>query len=219
MNDSPETIARLQAYPKCAKLLETFTKTVIDSKRKRTNDEFTENYATLAHAMKGWTETVELSKHPEKAPATLYLRNPVDSFAEYVHSVELQEKTVNLYKFLNYDPATAPVIEPPVDSACAQFNIKWTFAVYVLRWMVAEDTTIDPYYKDKIKHHVPNLGVLSEIEATYAVYDDIGVLSVVEAAYAAYDDMQVDKQVPLPPPATAPTNAKPTWDYETIARL
>jgi hypothetical protein len=81
--------------------------------------------------------------------------------------VELQGKTANLYKFLNYDPATAPVIEPPVDSACAQFNIKWTFAVYVLRWMVARDTTIDEYHKDRIRNHAPDIGVLAQIEDAF----------------------------------------------------
>jgi hypothetical protein len=160
--------ARIQAYPNCRRLLERFMSDIVTPLFSQT-----ENIKALGY-IKKWTEQVTYSKDPEshidKEP-----RNPIDAFAKWVAVAldpkALQKQMQALYDAVGYVAGKDPEIEPPDGSYSQKYGFKYTFAVYVLHWMVARDPLLRESDKKSIQY-IPNIGVLSQIEAAYDYIQD-----------------------------------------------
>jgi hypothetical protein len=116
-----------------------------------------------------FAEQVKRSKDPQPY-RDLKPRNPIDAFVKWIHAgldpAAFPYHMQALYAAVGYVPNETE-IEPPEKSYSAIYSFKWTFAVHVLRWMVANDPTIDDYHKDRIRNHAPDIGVLAQIEKAF----------------------------------------------------
>jgi hypothetical protein len=149
-------IERIQKWPHCCRVLENFMETIVEPKWKDMEE--------LEHVQK-WRDQVYYSKDPQnnikEEP-----RNPIDAF-EYWASVLMwnvyPETMKNLQNVITYTPNNLSVPSPP-----GSIMPDWTFAVYVLRWMVIHDPMVSESVRDVYETVPLSVGLIDDIERLYS---------------------------------------------------
>ncbi len=193
-----ETIARIQAYPHCCKILERFMQEIVTPIfSKKSDPQNTRKDKKALDYLSRWTNHVTYSQHPQRY-RDLNPRNPIDAFVNWVAVAlpALPQHIQALYAAVGYVPGNEIAIDPPEKSFSEIHSLKWTLSVHVLRWMVARDETINEFRRQMISEFPANIGVLSEIEAL----DD----SMLEDT-----QIQINPPPSQPPPAAMPPPSQP----------
>ena len=149
-------IERIQKWPHCCTIIENFMQTIVEPAWKDMEE--------LTHVEK-WRDKVYYSKDPQSNIKEEPL-NPIDYF-EYWASVLMwgvyPETMENLYNEISYTPNN-----PSVPSPGGSSTPDWTFAVYVLRWMVIHDPTVSEENRDAYKTVPLSLELIDKIERLYS---------------------------------------------------
>ena len=152
-------IERIQKWPHCCTILENFMKTIVEPAWKDMEE--------VTHVEK-WTDQVTYSKDPQNNIKEEPV-NPIDAF-EYWANVLMwdvyPETMENLYNEISYTPNNPSVPSPPGST-----TPDWTFAVYVLRWMVVHDPMVSESVRDAYKTEQLSVGLIDDIERLYSDMD------------------------------------------------